>query len=96
MFFYLEFIDLLIPYFRRLLLVIFVIIGVAFLTLLERKLLGYIQIRKGPNKVGIFGIPQPFSDAIKLFTKEQTFPILSNYLIYYFSPIFSLFLALSV
>jgi len=96
MFFYLEFIDLLIPYFRRLLLVIFVIIGVAFLTLLERKLLGYIQIRKGPNKVGIFGIPQPFSDAIKLFTKEQTFPILSNYLIYYFSPVFSLFLSLSV
>jgi NADH-ubiquinone oxidoreductase chain 1 len=96
MFFYLEFIDLFVPYLRRLLLVIFVIIGVAFLTLLERKLLGYIQIRKGPNKVGIFGIPQPFSDAIKLFTKEQTFPILSNYLIYYFSPVFSLFLSLSV
>lgn len=91
----LEFIDLIIPYVGGLLLVIFVIIGVAFLTLLERKLLGYVQLRKGPNKVGIWGIPQPFSDAIKLFTKEQTFPILSNYLIYYFSPIFSLFLSLS-
>lgn len=82
------------PFFRRLILVICVIIGVAFLTLLERKVLGYIQIRKGPNKVGFLGIPQPFSDAIKLFTKEQTYPFISNYLIYYISPIFSLFLSL--
>jgi NADH-ubiquinone oxidoreductase chain 1 len=87
-------IDLLIPFFRSLILVICVIIGVAFLTLLERKVLGYIQIRKGPNKVGFLGIPQPFSDAIKLFTKEQTYPFMANYLIYYLSPIFSLFLSL--
>lgn len=80
----------------RVLLVICVIIGVAFLTLLERKVLGYVQIRKGPNKLGFIGIFQPFSDAIKLFTKEQTYPIVSNYLIYYMSPIFSLFLALLV
>nr|YP_010951027.1 NADH dehydrogenase subunit 1 [Thienemanniella tusimufegea]WML69368.1 NADH dehydrogenase subunit 1 [Thienemanniella tusimufegea] len=92
----LELIELIMPFFSGLLLVIFVMIGVAFLTLLERKLLGYIQIRKGPNKVGFLGIPQPFSDAIKLFTKEQTFPMMSNFLIYYFSPIFSLFLSLSV
>lgn len=87
-------IDLIIPFFRRLILVICVMIGVAFLTLLERKVLGYIQIRKGPNKVGFLGIPQPFSDAIKLFTKEQTYPFISNYLIYYLSPIFSLFISL--
>jgi NADH-ubiquinone oxidoreductase chain 1 len=92
----LEIIEIIIPFFRGLLLVIFVMIGVAFLTLLERKLLGYIQIRKGPNKVGFLGIPQPFRDAIKLFTKEQTFPMISNFLIYYFSPIFSLFLSLIV
>lgn len=79
---------------RSLLLIIFLLIGVAFLTLLERKVLGYIQLRKGPNKVGILGIPQPFRDAIKLFRKEQTYPILSNYLIYYFSPVVSLFLSL--
>nr|WMY24299.1 NADH dehydrogenase subunit 1 [Gnathamitermes sp. n.] len=79
-----------------LLLMIFVMVGVAFLTLLERSVLGYIHIRKGPNKVGFVGIFQPFSDAIKLFTSEQYFPLVSNYLIYYFSPIFGFFLSLLV
>lgn len=88
--------DFFLSILRRVLLVLFVIISVAFLTLLERKVLGLIQIRKGPNKIGIFGILQPFCDAIKLFTKEQILPVFSNRIIYYFSPIFSLFISLLV
>nr|AXS65058.1 NADH dehydrogenase subunit 1 [Tenebrionoidea sp. 5 KM-2017] len=86
--------DYIMMFISMLILVICVLVGVAFLTLFERKILGYIQIRKGPNKVGFIGILQPFSDAIKLFSKEQTFPYMSNFNIYYFSPILNLCISL--
>nr|YP_009945363.1 NADH dehydrogenase subunit 1 [Epanerchodus koreanus]QOE55890.1 NADH dehydrogenase subunit 1 [Epanerchodus koreanus] len=67
-----------------------VLICVAFVTLLERKILGYIHLRKGPNKLFLVGIFQPFSDAIKLFLSEMLFFSNTIYIMYFFGPLISL------
>lgn len=77
---------------RYLFCVIFVLVGVAFFTLFERKILGYSHIRFGPNKVLFRGILQPITDAIKLFTKEDLKLKDLNINLYIFSPFFYIFI----
>ena len=67
-----------------------ILIAVAYLTLLERKVLGYSQLRKGPNVVGLYGILQPLADGIKLFSKEMIVPYHANIFLFTLSPVIAL------
>jgi len=75
---------------------IIALLVIAFYTLLERKILGYFQLRKGPNKVGIAGLPQPLADALKLFLKEQARPSPAHLIPFICAPVLALTLALFI
>nr|QGJ72464.1 NADH dehydrogenase subunit 1 [Myotis punicus]QGJ72466.1 NADH dehydrogenase subunit 1 [Myotis punicus]QGJ72467.1 NADH dehydrogenase subunit 1 [Myotis punicus]QGJ72470.1 NADH dehydrogenase subunit 1 [Myotis punicus]QGJ72471.1 NADH dehydrogenase subunit 1 [Myotis punicus] len=81
-------------YINLLMMIIPILLAVAFLTLLERKVLGYMQLRKGPNIVGPYGLLQPIADAVKLFTKEPMQPLTSSRILFIIAPTLALTLAL--
>lgn len=79
---------------KSLILIIFLLVAVAFFTVLERKLIASVQRRRGPNIVGTFGLLQAGADGAKLLIKETVIPSSSNVIIFVLSPIFTFIVAL--
>lgn len=70
------------------------LISVAYFTISERKIMGAIQRRKGPNVIGYIGLLQPFADGLKLFSKETTLPTSADTIIFLFAPALTFVLSL--
>lgn len=79
---------------KTLALVVPLLIGVAYLTYFERKVMGAIQLRKGPNVVGPFGLMQPFADALKMLTKETIIPTGADKALFLLAPMITFGLAI--
>ena len=88
------FIQLIVSIVQWLLLIVPLLLAVAYLTLLERKVMAAMQRRRGPNVVGIFGLLQPLADGLKLLLKETIIPSVSNKFIFLFAPMITFFLSL--
>ncbi|MBF0267649.1 MAG: NADH-quinone oxidoreductase subunit NuoH [Alphaproteobacteria bacterium] len=71
------------------------LVAVAYLTYAERKIIAAMQMRKGPNVVGPFGLLQPFADGLKLFLKETVLPTRANATVFFLAPMLTFFLALA-
>lgn len=87
-------IDILIIIFKIMLIIFPLLLFIAYLTYFERKVIGAMQLRKGPNVVGPFGLLQPVADGIKLLTKETIFPDNSSKFLFILSPVLTFTLAL--
>eukprot|EP01051_Picozoa_sp_SAG22_P000133 SAG22_NODE_2_length_61565_cov_858.782010_69_plen_176_part_00 len=78
---------------KALLIIVPLLVAVAYLTLLERKVMASMQRRKGPNVVGLYGLLQPLCDGLKLFLKETILPTSAHKVIFVLAPIMTFFLA---
>src|SRR3984885_10044039 len=85
---------LILTFIEALCLLVPLLIGVAYLTYAERKVLAAMQLRKGPNVVGPFGLMQPFADALKMMMKETIIPSGSNRLLFLMAPMLTFSLAM--